>query len=245
MATIDNTVNIPSPAGPIWSFYAHPAGDGAFPVVVIYFDAPGMRGELQDMARRIAAEGYLCLLPDMYWRLGSLRFRISHRDAAMARVFQAARHTLTHAQVTDDMRALLDWLDRHSRARAQKIGVIGYCQGGRFVLSTAGSFPDRVTAAATLYGTEMATDRPDSPHLLANRMQCELYLGFASDDPLVPPDVIPTLEKAFAASKIPHRVETFTDTRHGFCFPERDVYNREAAETVWTRVFDLLARRIK
>src|SRR5690606_35881303 len=141
-----------------------PAGDGRHPAVILYADAPGLCEAMQDTARRVAERGYFCLLPDLHYRLGTLRFRLSHRDAAMDAVIGAAGLGL--AQALADTQAMLAWLDGHSRARGPA-GLIGCGQGGRFVLSAAATFARHVRAGAALYGSGLATDAADSPHRLA------------------------------------------------------------------------------
>lgn len=245
MNVTDNIVNIPAAAGPMWSYYAHPAARGDYPPVIMFFDAPGMREELQGMARRIAEQGYFCLLPDLYYRTGKMRFRLSHRDEEMSAVIRAVRQNVGHQQVIPDTQAMLAWLDGHGRARNGAAGLIGYCQGGRFVISAAGTFPERIRAGATLYGTDMVTDASDSPHLLAGKIKGELYLGFAEHDHRVPENVVPTLSARLNRNKhVTYRTEFHPNTEHGFCFPERAVYNEKAAELAWNRVFALFGRQL-
>jgi carboxymethylenebutenolidase len=242
----ESVANIPTADGVMWAFHAFPAAPGPHPPVILYQDAPGIREELKGFARRMAQDGFFCLLPDMYYRVGSLRFRLSHRDAAMSAVIKSARNTLTHPMVKSDTAAMLDWLGHHSQAKSDAVGTVGYCQGGRFSLAAAGNFPDRIRAAATLYGTELVTDEVDSPHLLAGRMRGELYLGFAEHDPMVLLSVIPVLRKGLDANrKVTYAIETYPGTRHGFCFPEREVYHKKSAEIAWSRLADLFARQLK
>ena len=86
-------------------------GSGSIPPVIFYMDAPGPREELRNMARRIAKQGYFCLLPDMYYRLGTVRFDIPRRDDAMSAVIRASMNSVTNALVTDDTAAVRAWLD--------------------------------------------------------------------------------------------------------------------------------------
>src|SRR5258708_16559680 len=83
------------------SFVACPDGPGPFPGIIFYMDAPGIREELRNMTRRIARHGYFAILPDMYYRLGTLPLDIQRRDEAMAAVFLGAMRSLTNATVMD------------------------------------------------------------------------------------------------------------------------------------------------
>src|ERR1700734_809665 len=89
------------------TFVACPDGDGPFPAIIFYMDAPGMREELRNMARRIARHGYFCILPDMYYRLGTILFDLNRRDDGMSGVVRAAMNSLSNALVTDDTAAML------------------------------------------------------------------------------------------------------------------------------------------
>lgn len=236
-------VEITTPDGVVPCFAVHPDGDGPFPPVILYMDVVGVRDELRDFARRIAGEGYFCLLPDMFYRLGKLEFDLSKGREELERMFAAGR-TLELPMVMRDTEAWLDYLDANPIVDGPA-GAIGYCMSGRFVVAAAGTFPERFGAVASLYGVGIVTDAADSPHRLADRIRAELYLGFAEHDPFVPENVIPDLRAALEANGVPHAIETHPGTEHGFCFPGRPAYVEPAAERVWRTVFDLYARRLK
>ena len=80
-------------------------------------DAPGIREELRNMARRIAKHGYVCLLPDMYYRLGTVRFDIPRRDDGMSGVIRASMNSLSIPFVNDDTAAMLAWFDANDRVK--------------------------------------------------------------------------------------------------------------------------------
>src|SRR5437588_544839 len=115
-------------------------------------DAPGIREELRGMARRIARHGYFCLLPDMYYRLGSLRFDVPRRDDAMFQCMRAAMNSLTNAMVMDDTAGLLAYLDSQDKAKPGPVGCVGYCMSGQHITNAAAYYPHRIAPAAPLYG---------------------------------------------------------------------------------------------
>ena len=236
-------VEITAPDGAVDCFAVHPDGDGPFPPVILYMDVVGVREELRNFARRIAGEGYFCLLPDMFYRLGPQSFDLSKGREEIERMFAAGR-TLEMPMVMSDTNTWLDYFDANPLVDGPA-GAIGYCMSGRFVVAAAGTFPDRFGAIASLYGVGIVTDEDDSPHLLADRIKAELYLGFAEHDPFVPENVVPELSTALEANGVPHAIETHPGTEHGFCFPERPGYVEDAAERVWGAVFDLYERCLK
>ncbi len=240
---IERTHEIETMDGRMEGFAVHPDGQGPFPAVILYMDAPGIREELRDFSRRIATEGYFVLLPDMYYRLGRLRFDLAAGDEERKRMF-SAMESLSNELVVRDTRGMLSFLDEQPQVAAGPKGCIGYCMSGQYVVSAAGSFPEDFAAAASLYGVGIVTDEDDSPHLLADRIQAELYLGFAETDPWVPDTVPLEMIAALDKHEVRYRIDTWPGTEHGFCFPERDVYVKDAAERVWERVFELYARRL-
>lgn len=236
-------VEIATPDGTLTAFYAHPDAGGPHPAVILYMDAPGIREELRDFARRIAGEGYFCLLPDLYYRWGRIRLQ-GRRDEESVATYRAARRQLGNAMVTSDTGAALDFLDGNDRVKPGGFGCVGFCQSGRFITTVAGSFPDRCAAAAAAYGTDIVTDAEDSPHLLVRHIKAEMYYGFAEHDPLVTDNVVPTLEAELKEHRVAYRIETYPGTHHGFCFPLRDIYDKPAAERYWDTLFALYARRL-
>lgn len=242
----EKAFDITTPDGVMPVFAAWPDGDeqgpGPYPAIVIYMDAPGIREELHDFARRIAGQGYYAVLPDLYYRLGLLRFNLARRTEKMGEMIFAAWHSLTNAGVARDTGAILAALGDEEAASDGPVGSVGYCMSGAFITTVAGRFPDRFAANVSLYGVWIVTEDEDSPHLLAPRIEGEMYYAFAEHDRWVPDNVIPDLTAALDAAGVPHEIETFPGTEHGFAFPQRDVYHEESAEIVWGKMFDLYAR---
>ena len=139
-------------------------------------DAPGIREELRNMARRIAKHGYVCLLPDMYYRLGTVRFDIPRRDDGMSGVIRASMNSLSIPGVNDDTAAMLAWFDASDRVKPGAVGCVGHCMSGRYITSVAAAFPHRMAAAASLYGVQIVTDQDDLPHLSVGKIKGELVL---------------------------------------------------------------------
>ncbi|MGE0253359.1 MAG: dienelactone hydrolase family protein [Alphaproteobacteria bacterium] len=242
---IEFEVAIPRDGATIPAFFCKPAAEGRFPCVIMYMDAPGIREELRDFARRIAGHGYAVLLPDLYWKLGRLRFDVPNRDDAMLRVMLTAMNTIDNASVAADTRAFVDWMAGRDDLAHGRSAAIGWCMSGQYVLGTVGRHPGEFVAGATLYGVGMATDKPDSPHLLAGNVKAELYCAFAETDHTVPATVVPTLCSSFDAAKVRYEIETFPGTVHGFQFPRRrGDYHADAAEAAWTKIFALFARKL-
>jgi carboxymethylenebutenolidase len=208
-------------------------------------DAPGIRGELHDFARRIAEAGYCCVLPDLYYRAGRIRFDLDRMTEEDGRKMFSHMRSLDNTLVVADTRSLLSALESDALAAPGPKGCIGYCMSGQFIMSVAGSFPDDFRASVSCYGVGIVTGKPDSPHLLARNVRGEMFFAFAEIDQYVPDHVVPTLRESLDANGVTYQLETYPRAHHGFCFPERrGAYDEAAAEDVWRRSFELFDRQL-
>ena len=244
-SVIEHELDIATADGAMNSFVVHPEEGGPFPVVLFYMDAPGKREELHDMARRIAAVGYFVVLPNLYYRR-SRDFRLMERtEAAMAQMF-ALMNTLDASTTACDTQAMLNFVDSQAPADGARIGAVGYCMSGPFVMWAAAAFPERLRCIASIHGANMATDKPDSPHRMAPRIRCEAYFACAEIDKWAPPADIQALRAALQAAGTRHRIEWYPGVEHGFVFPMRvGIYDRPAAERHWERLFSLFDRTLR
>jgi carboxymethylenebutenolidase len=243
---IEQTVDIPTRDGATTTFIVHPDRGGPHPVILFYMDAPAIREELRDMARRFASSGYYVVLPNLYYRSGVMELGPLSRDPndpGRKRMMELME-TLTIPMIMSDTEGLLAFVDRDPAASKGPIGAVGYCMSGQFAISAAARFPDRVAAAASIYGVRLVTDRDDSPHLAARKAKAELYFGCAETDHWAPLEMVETLKTSLAADKINAEVELYPGVEHGFAFPQRPVYNKAAAERHWTRLLALFKRRL-
>ena len=117
--------------------------------------------------------------------------------------------------------------------------------GGGYALRAAGVFPDRVAAAASFHGGSLATDRPDSPHQLAERMRARLYVGAAGIDPGFTDEQRQRLDEALRAAGVRYEIEVYEGAQHGFAVHNHRVYDRAASERHWERLLDLLDAELR
>ena len=235
----ESSCDIPTSDGQMDGFVAYPARQGPFPVVLFYMDSFGIREELRDMARRIAAAGYYVVLPNLYYRQAGPTKRPRDGEGA------DDRPRLSNAMVMRDTAAMLSYVDAQPQADADRLGVVGYCMSGAFALAAAGSYPDRIKCAASIYGVNLLVPSHDSPHLLADRVQGELYFACAEFDDYAPAEVIARLDTHLAASGVNYRLEWYPGARHGFAFAGREAaYDRASAERHWERLFALFERNL-
>ena len=242
---IEHHLDIDTHEGAMNTFVVHPDEGGPHPVVLFYMDAPGKREELHDMARRLAAVGYFVILPNLYYRREREFWLKERTEAAMAHMF-TLMDSLNAATTVCDTRAILEFVDKQPHADASRIGAVGYCMSGPFVMWAAVEFPDRLSCIASIHGANMATSATDSPHRIAPQLRCESYFACAEIDKWAPPADIAQLQEALEKAGTPHRIEWYPAVEHGFVFPLRtDAYNQAAAERHWERLFSLFARNLR
>ena len=235
-------VDVTSKHGSIPSFMAMPSEDGQWPAIILYMDAPGIREELRNIARRVAKAGYVCILPDLYHRYGTLRFDTPRRNEAMGNVIKAAYLSLNDDNINEDTAGLIGFLDAQTQVKPGKIGTIGFCMSGRFVTTTAMAFPQRIACAASLYGTRLVVDEDNSPHTRLEGITTEMYYGFGTIDATTPPDYIKTFTESLNLANVKYEMDIFEDVDHGYCFVERPAYNQHAAESSWAKIFAMYQR---
>ena len=241
---IEETVALPTHAGEMPTFLCHPER-GEHPAVLLLMDAPGIREELRDMARRLAATGYFVLLPNLYYRAGSDTTYgpdVLTEGSDDHRRMRAVRTKMTIPPVMQDVADMIAFADAHNSAAAGPVGAHGYCMSGPYALAAAAHFPDRVRAAASFYGTWLVSDAEESPHLNLSRITGEIYISCAEHDDLAPPDMVAELRRLFDGSGVKGELEMQPGVHHGFAFPQRWCYDQPAAERHWERLIALYRR---
>jgi len=241
---IETELDIRTRDGEMNTFVVHPDEGGPFPAILFYMDAPGKREELHDMARRLASVGYLVALPNLYYRK-TREFAPPLDEAGMKKMFEMMMH-LSNTMIVSDTEALLAFVDRSPHVRRGPVGVVGYCMSGPFVCAAAAHFPDRIAAAASIYGARLISDAADSAHRTLDKVKGELYFACAEIDRWAPKEQIDELERIMKAAGVRHRIEWYPGAEHGFAFPQRKgIYHKPSAERHWQRLFALFDRNLK
>ncbi|MFJ4787822.1 dienelactone hydrolase family protein [Streptomyces sp. NPDC088794] len=241
-------VDIPTEDGVADAYLAHPDDGSPHPGVLLYQDAFGIRPHLKSMADRIAAAGYTVLVPNVFYRSGRTPvFDLPEfiDPSARPEIFEQimpVMQALTPELAMRDAGAYLRWLADSPLVTDGPVALTGYCMGARLALFTAGTYPDRVAAAAGFHGGRLATDTPDSPHLVARHVTAELYFGHADEDHSLPPEQQQRLEDALTEAGVRHTVEVYPGAHHGYTQADTSSYNKEGDERHWAALLDLLDR---
>jgi len=241
------TVEIPTGDGTADAFLSKP-DDERHPGVLFVMDALGLRPVIAEMTERIASQGYVVLAPNVFYRAGRAPViplpDLSSPDAR-GPFFQKLRpliEQLTPEAVERDGRAYLDYL---ATVAGEPFAITGYCMGARVGMRIAAAYPERVAALAGFHGGGLATDAPDSPHLLAERLSAEVYFGHADNDQSNTPEQIATLEQGLDQAGVVHRSEVYPGAIHGYTMADMPAYGEEHAERHFRELFALLERTLE
>ncbi|MBI4463325.1 MAG: dienelactone hydrolase family protein [Acidobacteria bacterium] len=223
-------VEFPVEGGPLASGYeARPAGTGSYPGVLLVHEWWGLNAHIQDVAQRLASEGFVVLAPDLYG--GKVTSDPNQAAAWMEALDREAA-----------VRVLLGahrFLQEKEPIYAEHIGVIGFCMGGSYALLLACRTP-AIRVAVPFYG-----DHPEPIDQVQN-IRCPLLFIAAGKDPWITPPKVERLKKAFEHYNIHAEVRTYPDADHAFFNDTRpEVYNAPAAQDAWTRTLGILSRTLK
>jgi carboxymethylenebutenolidase len=212
--------------------------------VILYMDAFGVRPALGSMARRLAEGGYLVAIPNLYYRSGPFApfdpAQVFDEGPERKR-FKGMIASISDSMVMRDTALVIGAIDEERRTGDRtRFAALGYCMGGGFALSAAGAFPDRMAAAACFHGGSLATDKPDSPHLLAPRIRGRVYIGVAAVDPSFSREQQTRLQAALDDAGVNYVLETYEGARHGFAVTGHPAYNHAAAERHWQTLTQFL-----
>jgi len=243
----EEILDIATNDGAMETFICRPERGDPCPPVLMLMDAPGIRDELYDMARRLGTAGYAVILPNLYYRAGrETKYGpdvLKHGSDEHARM-RAVRTKMTIPPIMDDVAAMFEFIDSRKDIRKGPVGTHGYCMSGPYSLAAAARYPDRIAAAASFYGTWLVSDAVESPHLNLGKAKGELYISCAEHDELAPPDMVKELKRLFDASGAKGELEIHMGVHHGFAFPQRWCYDKPAAERHWERLIALYRRRL-
>ena len=249
LPVVETSVEIKTADGTCDAAFIHPT-TGAYPAVLIWTDAFGLRPAFRDMGKRLAAEGYAVLVPNPYYR--TTKAPGIGKDLNFGNPDDRAKLMAVMSSITSpgaaerDVVAYVAFLDSQAAVRkGSKIGTNGYCMGGPLTMRTAAALPDRIGAAGSFHGGGLVTDKPESPHLLVPKINARYYFGIAESDDKTQPDAKEKLKAAFAAAGKLAVIEVYEGSIHGWCVPDmpaRDgnpIYNEALAERAWSNLLSL------
>jgi carboxymethylenebutenolidase len=215
---------------------------GQHPGVIFYMDGLGIRPTIFEMGQRLADHGYVVLVPDLFYRAGPYEPLDPKQVFASGDVMGTIGHLFASTdnhRAARDTEAFLAYLDTRTDVAGTKVGTTGYCMGGAISLTVAGTYADRVAAAAAFHAGSLATDSELSPHRLAPQITARVYVGGADHDDSYTSEMADRLKQALSEAGVEHRCEIYPDARHGFTMTDFPVYDEDAAERHWRELLAL------
>jgi carboxymethylenebutenolidase len=247
---VEKEIRVRTPGGHMTTFVVRPDGDGPFPVALLFMDGVGYREQIKENARRFAADGYYCVAPDLYYRVGEqLSFDMSRlasdgfKGPEAERMMKAAG-SVTMENVVADTRAILTAIAPDPAAGSGSKVCVGYCLGARVALRAASALSNEFVAAAGIHPGALINDKPDSPHHDLAGVRGELYFAFAETDRTATPELVDQFREELGRNHVRGVVERLPGTAHGFAMADLPVYNRDAAEHHFERTLDLWRRNL-
>jgi len=230
------------------SYVYRPSGNGPWPAVLVFMDGIGIRPAMFELAARLARHGYFVLLPDLFYRAGpyqAMDAKTVFSDPEQLKLLREKFFPhVSQAKIMADTRAFLNYLASEPDVRAGGIGTTGYCMGGMMSLAAAGTYPEHIVAAASYHGSRLATDAPDSPHLLASKIKASVYVAGAIEDASFPDDMKARLEAALSEAGVQHRIETYS-AKHGWVLSDTPTHDAAASERHWQTLLALLDESLR
>jgi carboxymethylenebutenolidase len=244
MEITSGMIEVKGEAGAMPGYLARPQSDGKHPAIVVVQEAFGLNQHIRDVAARIAREGYVTLAPDLYYREKGAVVGYNNLQEAIRLMMG-----LYDDMIVADMTAAIDHLKAQSFVRVDRIGVTGFCMGGRITFLTACRNSD-VKAALPFYGGGIGSAQPSektpkAPLEYADRLTAPMLLFFGESDPFIPLDEVEKIKQRLAELKKNAETVVYPGAPHGFFCNERDSYRADAAKDAWERLVKFFAKHLQ
>lgn len=248
-ATVSQSaVTIATPAGPADALLFTPQGRGKWPAVLVWSDLTGLRPAFADIGRRLAAEGYVVLVPNIFFRnarLDGLTATAPLTPEQSRERSSAWMDAIGDQGAEADARAYQAFLDSRPEVdTTRKAGVLGYQYGAPYAFRTAFAVPERIGAVAVLHPMRIATPRENSPHLFVSRSRAAYYVALARPDDEREPGDKEDLRNVLAHAQLPTTI-TVLPGANGFAISDHPAFDGPSAEATWDQVTALFRARLR
>ena len=227
-------IEVPAAAGAMPAFLARPKEGAREPGVLVIQEAFGLNDHIRDVARRIAGEGYVALAPDLYWRGG--KGRTARYDQLPEAI--GLMQSLKDADIVSDLSGAIAYLEKQAFVRADRIGITGFCMGGRVAYLAACELPDKIKASAPFYGGGIPVES-------TAKLRCPVLAFFGEKDAFIPLENVERLKAEAARRGKAVEIVVYPGADHGFFCNERASYQKAAAEDAWARLKRFFAKHLK
>jgi len=222
------------------AYYAVPRGSGPFPGVLLFQEAYGVNAYVQSEVRRLAEHGYAALAPDLF---DGQIIDYNDREAVFPRL-----KALTDDGMLSHVRAGSAFLDGCAEVKRSAYGAVGFCMGGRLAVLTAAELGERIGAASSFYGGNIAPREQRLFVPLLDRLadiRAELLLLYGADDPSIEPYEHGRIAEALSTHKKKYTLSVYTGAGHAFASRDRVEYRPGPAEEAWAETLAMFDRTLR
>ena len=220
--------SLPTADGLMPAYVCRPAGAGSHAAVIVVMEAFGLNAHIKDVAERIAREGYVTIAPDLFYRFGSPIVPYEDVPRALGYI-----QKFDDAVLMAELGVVIQHLKGRPEVRSDRIGITGFCVGGRIAFLTACRHPAAIKVAVPFYGGGIAADTPTAPINLADRIQCPILCFFGETDKMIPMDQVRRVDETLKRLKKTAEVKVYKGAGHGFFCSDRASYDAGAAQNAW------------
>ena len=224
------TIRLRTSDGEMKCHQAQPRGQGKFPSVMVIMEAFGLNDHIKDVTERIAAEGYVTIAPDLYYRESPNVVGYDQLQEAIGLM-----QRLDAEKVVVDIQSVIAHLKSQNFVNGDRIGITGFCMGGTIAFVAACKLPTDIKAAVPFYGGSIADDSPTAPLNAAGGLQAPILCFFGEKDPYISLSQVQRIEDTLRALGKSHEVKVYAGADHGFFCDERASYHPEAARDAWEK----------
>lgn len=229
---IAGEVKVPTPDGQMPAYRAMPATGSDFPVILVASEIFGVHEYIKDVCRRLAKSGYFAIAPDLFARYGDAG---SYKD--VSKLISEVVSKAPDAQVDADLDACVAFAKASGKAQTARLGITGFCWGGRVVYMYAAHNP-HVKAGVAWYGIPNyafhAGDK--TPIEVAGQIKAPLLGLYGGADTGIPPEQLERMYAALKATSPKSEYKLYEGAKHGFHADYRPSYDKQAAEDAWKRM---------
>jgi len=226
-------VKIPVKDGQIPAYRAMPAKGGPFPMVLVVQEIFGVHEHIKDICRRLAKLGYFAVAPELYARQGDVS-----KVTDIPKILSEVVSKVPDMQVMSDLDSTVEWAKKSGKADTAKLGITGFCWGGRIVWLYAAHNKD-LKAGVAWYGrlTGTKTDlQPQYPLDVATSLKAPVLGLYGALDKGIPVETVEQMREALKKANQPSEIIVYPETEHGFYADYRKSYKKSSADDGWKRL---------
>jgi carboxymethylenebutenolidase len=232
-------VKVPVKDGQIPAYRAMPAKGGNFPVILVIQEIFGVHEYIQDICRRLAKQGYYAIAPAMFSREADVS------NMSLEAILKDVVPVVPDAQVMADIDSTVAFAKASGKANTSRLGIVGYCWGGRTVWLYANHNP-AVKAGVAYYGLLAGLkgpNKPADPVDVAANIKVPVLGLYAGEDSFVPDEVVDKMRNELGKGSSGSEIVVFPAVNHGFHADYRPTYDRRAATYAWKLTLDWFKER--